>query len=73
MNQKIVNELVTRVGTDCSGKWISVDNIEKLSELIVQECVKVCDRVYFDDYPDAEDFERSQEGDAIKQHFGIKS
>ncbi len=72
MNQKIVKELVNRVGTDCSGKWISVDKIEKLSELIVQECVKVCDRVYFDDYPDAEDFERSAEGDAIKQHFGVK-
>ena len=44
----------------------------EFGELIVKECVKVCDIVYFDDYPDAEDFERSQEGNAIKQHFGIK-
>ena len=45
---------------------------EKFAELIVQECVRVCNKVYFDDYPDAEDFERSEEGEAIKQHFGVK-
>ena len=45
---------------------------EKFAELIVQECVRVCNKVYFDDYPDAEDFERSEEGEAIKRHFGVK-
>lgn len=44
---------------------------EKFAELIVRECVEVCNRIYFDNYPDAEDFERSEEGDAIKQHFGV--
>ena len=44
---------------------------EKFAELIVRECAEVCNRVYFDNYPDAEDFERSEEGDAIKQHFGV--
>ena len=39
MNQKI-KELVDHVGTDCSGKWISIDNVEKLSELIIRECIK---------------------------------
>jgi len=39
MNQKI-KELVDHIGTDCSGKWISIDNVEKLSELIVWECAK---------------------------------
>ncbi len=39
MNQKI-KELVDHIGTDCSGKWISIDNVEKLSELIVRECAK---------------------------------
>ena len=46
--------------------------VEKFAELIVQECVDICDRMYFARYPDAEDFERSEEGDAIKQHFGIE-
>ena len=45
---------------------------EKFAELIIQDCVRVCNKVYFDNYPDAEDFERSEEGEAIKQHFGVK-
>ena len=45
---------------------------ENFAKLIIQECVRVCNKVYFDDYPDAEDFERSEEGEAIKQHFGVK-
>jgi len=45
---------------------------EKYAELIVQECASICNKIYFDRYPDAEDFERSEEGDAIKKHFGVK-
>ncbi len=52
-------------------KWIEEYN-RIFAELIIQECVKVCNAVYFDNYPDAEDFERSEEGDAIKKHFGVK-
>ena len=47
-------------------------NIEKFAELIVRECVQVCNKIYFERYPDAEDFERSEEGDAIKKHFGVE-
>ena len=47
-------------------------NFEKLAELIVRECADICNRIYFDRYPDAEDFERSEEGDAIKKHFGVE-
>ena len=45
---------------------------EKFAELIVKECADICNKIYFDRYPDAEDFERSEEGDAIKQHFGVE-
>ena len=45
---------------------------EKFAQLIIQDCVRVCNKVYFDNYPDAEDFERSEEGEAIKQHFGVE-
>ena len=45
---------------------------DKFAELIVQECADICNKIYFDRYPDAEDFERSEEGDAIKQHFGVE-
>ena len=48
------------------------ESIEYFAELIVRECALICNKIYFDRYPDAEDFERSEEGDAIKQHFGVK-
>jgi len=41
-------------------------------EVAVKECVSVCNQIYFERYPEAESFERSEEGDAIKQHFGVK-
>jgi hypothetical protein len=48
------------------------ENIEKFAKLIILECVEVCNQVYTANYPDAESFERSEEGDAIKQHFGVE-
>ena len=45
---------------------------EKFAELIVKECADISDKIYFDNYPDAEDFERSEEGEAIKKHFGVE-
>lgn len=72
MNKLRIQQLVQQVGTDTSGKWINVDRMDQLAEMIVTECVDICNKIYFDRYPDAEDFERSEEGDAIKQHFGIK-
>ena len=41
MNERI-KELIKQVGTDSSGKWIGVENVEKFAELIVKECVQVC-------------------------------
>jgi hypothetical protein len=48
------------------------DELKKFAELIVKECATICDQIYFDNYPDAEDWEHSQEGDAIKEHFGVE-
>ena len=45
---------------------------EKFAKLIVEECIAICNKIYFERYPDAEDFERSEEGDAIKKHFGVE-
>ena len=46
--------------------------LEKYAALVAKDCADICDKIYFDNYPDAEDWERSQEGDAIKQQFGVK-
>ena len=75
MNKRI-QELAEQAGfenghQDRYGNSLSQE-LEKFAELIIQDCVRVCNKVYFDNYPDAEDFERSEEGEAIKQHFGVK-
>ena len=46
--------------------------LEKFAELIVKECADVCNKIYFEHYPDAAEWERSEEGDAIKEHFGVE-
>ena len=55
-----IKELIKEVGTDVSGKWMNVDNTEKLAELIVRECADIAD----DDWADP--------GHQIKQQFGIE-
>ena len=69
MNERI-RELAKQAGWN--GFEALDERNEKFAELIVRECVRVCNKVYFDNYPDAEDFERSEEGEAIKQHFGVE-
>ena len=59
MNTKI-KELINKVGTDVSGKWVGIDNVEKLAELIVKECAKVADGEWADP------------SHQIKQHFGVE-
>ena len=60
MNNRI-KELITQVGTDVSGKWMNVDNLEKVAELIVKECAEIADT--------AEPYKSS---DLIKKHFGVE-
>jgi len=35
---ELIKELIKQVGTDVSGKWMNVDNVEKFANLIIQEC-----------------------------------
>ena len=37
MNE-LIKEMIKQVGTDVSGKWMNVDNVEKFANLIIQEC-----------------------------------
>ena len=36
-----IKELVNKVGTDVSGKWMGIDNVEMFAELIIAECMKL--------------------------------
>jgi hypothetical protein len=60
MEPKLQN-LIQQVGTDVSGKWISVDKIDQLANLIVRECMY---NLYLNGYDDAMN--------QIKQDFGIE-
>ncbi len=42
MNQRI-QELMKQAGTDCSGKWMGTNHAEKFAQLIIQECMRMCD------------------------------
>ena len=71
MNERI-RQLLSQAGVHY--EVLPKDTVyEKFAELIVEECSDICNKIYFERYPDAEDWERSEEGDAIKQHFGVDS
>jgi hypothetical protein len=44
MNERI-KELMLHAGTDTSGKWMGVEHAEKFAELIVKECMTICEDV----------------------------
>jgi hypothetical protein len=62
METKLQN-LVKQVGTDVSGKWIAVDRIDQLANLIVKECI--------DSVEVWETDSRNHISYMLKQHFGL--
>lgn len=36
-----IRELIKLHGSDSSGKWVAVDKVELIAEVIVRECAKV--------------------------------
>ena len=62
MNERI-KEFMNQAGTDCSGKWMGTDHIEKFAELIVKKCADIATNRY----------QRLMDGGkAIKEHFGVE-
>jgi hypothetical protein len=64
MNSQIQN-LIKQVGTDVSGKWVAVDDVNVIAELIVQECATVIEQNLFKGIG----WNTSR---AVKRHFGIE-
>ena len=67
-----MNQRIRLLEKQCWNYQSNCVDTEKFVQLIVMECADICNKIYFDNYPDAEDFERSVEGDAIKRHFGVE-
>ena len=69
MNERI-NELIQQVGTDVSGKWMGIDNVEKFAELIVQDCIDIISPYTVRMSRPGEEYLHPILG--IKEHFGVK-
>jgi hypothetical protein len=48
MNKRI-EELIQEVGTDVSGKWMNIDNVKILAQLLIEECQRVLISNGYDD------------------------
>jgi hypothetical protein len=71
MNERIV-ELIKQSGTDVSGKWMSMYQVEKFAQLIVRECANHCDLLL--DHKISSEWSRGTHdcSRAIKKHFGVE-
>jgi len=75
MNERIrelANQMFSMEQFEYAEEFINDEFMEQFAKLVIKECVDICDKIYFDNYPDAEDFERSEEGEAIKKNFGVE-
>jgi hypothetical protein len=63
-----IETLMKQAGTDTSGKWMGVEHVETLVELIVRECAELTLNHKNDDYYNGWLDYR----DEIKRHFGIE-
>jgi hypothetical protein len=70
MNQKL-KDLIEQAGTDVSGKWLSLYNVETLAQLIVKECVAICEDTDGEHIVDAK-WGRQCCALEIKQYFGVE-
>lgn len=75
MNERI-KELMQLAGTDVSGKWMSVDHVEKFAELIIRDCALTIGREEVD--TEIDDFDRGFNSGVriskrkIKERFGVE-
>lgn len=70
MNERIF-ELIQAQNGFSGPVWTEEDK-QEFAKMIVVKCADICNKIYFERYPDAEHFERSEEGDAIKKYFGVE-
>lgn len=37
---KTIQDILNEVGTDCSGKWMSIPNVETAIRIVLKECIE---------------------------------
>ena len=68
MNNRI-KELVAGAKTDTSGKWMGVEDVEALAELIVQECASI---VEGSPWNLPRGYKAVDQAELVKKHFGVE-
>jgi hypothetical protein len=71
MNNR-VRELIKLHGSDSSGKWVAVDKVELIAEMIVQECSSKVDSILRQNQVEYIATGGGTMGDVIREHFGVK-
>lgn len=71
MNQRI-KETVAKVKTDTSGKWVSVEEVEKLVASIINDCISMAVEIVRDNNrKELETYEHHIRW-PIEEHFGVE-
>ena len=66
-----IRELIKLHGSDSSGKWVAVDKVELIAEIIIKECAEVfwSEACNMSDLAYEEYYRNSKK---IKKHFGVE-
>lgn len=77
MNERI-KELITETGTDCSGKWMTVGNVELIATAVINECITAVENTpkhcaYTTFQESIVDCTVEMSVQSIKQHFNLNN
>ena len=67
---KNIDQLFSQIKTDTSGKWISIEEVNKLTELIINNSINVVQQRIMGDN-NREDMEVKRCVEALKEYYGL--
>jgi hypothetical protein len=75
MNREQIIQMAREAGGGPTPPDFLIPVFERFAKLVAdaerEVCAKVCDEIYFQNYPDAEEWERSEEGEAIRKRSHV--
>lgn len=57
-----------KIPTDVSGKWVNIDDVNKIVNSIIEECISI---VYRETNNDEENYIRYKIKEDMKKHFNV--
>ena len=75
MNKEDIIRMAREAGGGPTPPDFLIPVFERFAALVAsaerEACAKMCDEIYFQNYPDAEKWERSEEGEAIRKRSHV--